>query len=94
VALEEPRHAPPEVAARPPEPPPRVMALERARFEDARDLDGGPVWLVASATGLDGQCVRVVLEREVALGEWVEAGEATAMVKAGGVRAGVTPQRK
>ena len=67
--------------------------LSDARFEDVRDLEeGGTVWMVARAPGMDGRCVQVLLEREGPSGEWVLAGQATATVRAAGVRASVTPE--
>ena len=69
-------------------------SMSHARFDDRRDLEeGGTVWVVARASGLDGRGVQVVLEREDASGGWVPIGQATATVRSGAVRAAVTPDK-
>ncbi len=80
---------------RPPVPPPHSGdrapgELIHCQFEDGSDLSGAQTaWLVAHCSGLEGEVVELVLEREQGENQWVAIGNAVSTVKAGRARGGI-----
>ncbi len=64
--------------------------VDDLQFEDGADLSGCDVaWMRARLHGLDGEQVQFFLDREDEAGNFVEIGEATALVRDNEARAGV-----